>query len=261
MASGECSWVLGTAGVNPLEMAAGFSTVANRGVYKMPTPVTRVEFPDGRVETFTDPGKQVLTQDQADRVRYSLEQVIDGGTGRAANIGRPAAGKTGTTQSNVDAWFIGFTPNITTAVWMGYPEGSVSMDDVHGIQVQGGTFPAEMWHDYMSQAVADMPALEFADVDADVLRAGEILDPRYGRTQVVASGDTSGDNGGMSTRTTRPPSQSTATTQPRRQTTVPQQTPSTVPPTTAAPTATTQPASGGGGGGDGTGGGTGGADE
>ncbi|MBX3314645.1 MAG: penicillin-binding protein [Actinobacteria bacterium] len=230
----ECSWVLGSAQVNPLEMAAAYSVIANRGVYKAPTGVTRVEFPDGRVDTFTDDGTEVLTPDQADRVRYSLEQVIDGGTGRAADIGRPAAGKTGTTQNNWDAWFIGFTPNVTTAVWMGYPQGSISMDDVHGIKVQGGTFPAEMWQQYMSQAVADTPAVEFPEVDPNVLRAGEVLFPELGRTQVVASGNTSGDNGGVPTATTAPP----ATTP---QSTVPQTPQTTVPATTAPPATTTPP--------------------
>ena len=259
----QCSWVLGTAQVNPLEMAAGFSVIANRGVYKAPTAVTRVEFPDGRVETFTDEGTEVMTTEQADRVRYSLEQVIDGGTGSAADIGRPAAGKTGTTQNNWDAWFIGFTPNVTTAVWMGYPQGSIPMDNVHGIEVQGGTFPAEMWQTYMSQAVADTPALEFAEVDDEVLRGGEILDPALGRTQVVATGNTDGDNGGAPTRTTQPQSTTPQTTAPQQQQTTPQ---STAPATTAATTPTTQaPATGGGGGGgdgsgDGDGDGTGSAD-
>lgn len=210
----ECSWVLGTAQVNPLEMAASFSVIADRGIYREPIPVSRVEFPDGRVDNFAGDGTRVLTTEQADRIRYTLEQVIDGGTGRAANIGRPAAGKTGTTQRNVDAWFIGFTPNITTAVWMGYPQGSIPMKNVHGIQVQGGTFPAEMWQAYMSRAVADTPALEFPTVEASVLRAGEILDPAFGRTRVVATGDTSGDNGGVPSATTRPKPPRTATTTP-----------------------------------------------
>jgi penicillin-binding protein 1A len=247
----QCSWVLGTSAVNPLEMAAAYSVIANRGLYKVPTGVTRVEFPDGRVETFTDEGTEVLTPDQADRVRYSLEQVIDGGTGRAADIGRPAAGKTGTTQSNWDAWFIGFTPNVTTAVWMGYPQGSISMDNVHGIEVQGGTFPAEMWAQYMSQAVADTPATEFHEDDPEVLRAGEILFPALGRTQVIATGNTSGDNGGVPTATSAPPATTPQPTSPQTpQSTAPQ---TTAPPATTTPpatTPTTTPAAGGGSGDD-----------
>jgi membrane peptidoglycan carboxypeptidase len=74
------------------------------------------------------------------------------GTGRAAQIGCPAAGKTGTTDTFRDAWFAGYTPRMSTVVWVGYPRRSISMTNVHGIKVAGATFPALIWHDYMKVA-------------------------------------------------------------------------------------------------------------
>ncbi|MCB1038027.1 MAG: transglycosylase domain-containing protein [Acidimicrobiales bacterium] len=242
-----CAVVLGGGEVSPLDMAAGYSTVANGGVAKSPIVVTRVEFPDGRVVDYTPETKQVLTPEQAGRVTYALEQVVQGGTGKAANFGRPAAGKTGTTQNNADAWFVGFTPKLTASVWMGYPEGQVPMTNVHGIQVQGGTFPAEMWRKFMTTATADFDTGDFPEFDDEVLGAGEPLDPNYGKSGVIASGSSSGGGATVATtapvQTTTPQTSVPATTAPA--TTVP---PTTAPPTTApattAPVATTAPAAG-----------------
>ncbi|MEZ5177435.1 MAG: penicillin-binding transpeptidase domain-containing protein [Acidimicrobiales bacterium] len=243
-----CALVLGGGQVSVLDMAAGYSTLANNGVAKSPIVVTRVEFPDGRVKTYEPDTKPVLTPEQAGRVTYALRQVVNGGTGSDANIGRPAAGKTGTTQQNVDGWFVGYTPKLTTAVWMGYPDESKPMDNVHGIKVQGGTFPARIWRAYMQVATANTPADDFPELEKDVLVAGETLDPNYGRTSVII-GSSSGGTGGT-TQTTRP-RQTTGTTVPRSTTpgsttpgtTAPPRT--TVPPTTApattAPPRTTVP--------------------
>ena len=79
----------------------------------------------------------------------------------AADIGRPAAGKTGTTNDYVDAWFVGYTPDLVTAVWVGYPQGAVPMFDVRGIRVTGGSFPALIWRDFMSAALSDVPPRAF----------------------------------------------------------------------------------------------------
>ena len=81
-----------------------------------------------------------------------LRGVSDGGTGRAASIGRPAAGKTGTTQDNVDAWFAGYGPGYAAVVWMGYPQPSLPMDDVQGRSVTGRSFPAQIWAKFMKAA-------------------------------------------------------------------------------------------------------------
>jgi len=176
----ECAVVLGSGEVSVLDMAAAYSTFANQGLRKDPVVVTRVEFPDGTVKNFAPATKPVLYPDQAGRVRYALQQVINGGTGKAADIGRPAAGKTGTTQNNADSWFVGFTPTLTTAVWMGYPQGQIPMTNVHGIEVQGGTFPAEMWKKYMTAALSGVPSVDFPIIDPLVLTAGRPLDDRYG---------------------------------------------------------------------------------
>jgi penicillin-binding protein 1A len=92
-------------------------------------------------------------------VNYVLQQVVLRGTGSAAGgIGTPVAGKTGTTENSTDAWFIGSTPHLTTAIWMGYAASAKSMDGFRGItNLTGGTIPAELWHDYMTAALASYP--------------------------------------------------------------------------------------------------------
>ena len=231
-----CSLVLGGGEVSVLDMAAGYSTLANNGVAKAPIVVTRVEFPDGTIKNYQPTPKQVLTPDQSGLVTYALQQVVAGGTGAEANFGRPAAGKTGTTQSNVDGWFVGYTPKLTAAVWMGYPKSSKPMNDVHGIKVQGGTFPAKIWKAFMTAATANFDSGTFPEV-AD-LAAGQTLDLNYGKTSVVAGGSSyNGTTTSTVPRSTVPPSTVPRSTVP--QTTVPQ---STSPPSTAAP-ATTVPAS------------------
>ena len=91
----------------------------------------------------------VVTGILEDNVRY--------GTGTAASLDRPVAGKTGTTDEHADAWFVGYTPGLSTAVWMGYTRGEVPMTNVHGISVSGGSFPAEIWRRFMYAALADLP--------------------------------------------------------------------------------------------------------
>jgi penicillin-binding protein 1A len=81
-----------------------------------------------------------------------LHQNVLAGTGKTANFGCPAAGKTGTTEQFNDAWFVGYTPHLATATWVGYPNALVSMTSVHGIAVAGATFPSQIWHDYMTVA-------------------------------------------------------------------------------------------------------------
>jgi len=89
-------------------------------------------------------------------------QLIQHGTGTAANIGRPAAGKTGTAENYVDAWFCGFVPQLATCVWVGYPKGEIPLYNVEGYyQVFGGSLPARIWHDFMAGAVANLPVKDF----------------------------------------------------------------------------------------------------
>src|SRR3954447_4665963 len=140
-------------GVSPLEMANAYATLAAGGIRSEPQAITKVKFPDGKVDNIGKPKrKRVLTDGEAYEVTKILEMNVQKGTGTHANIGCPAAGKTGTTDNYRDAWFVGYTPNLASAVWVGYPNKQVEMRSVHGITVAGGTFPAQIWHDYMEQA-------------------------------------------------------------------------------------------------------------
>lgn len=240
-----CSLVLGSGSVSVLDMASAYSTFANRGIAKTPIAVTRVEKPDGTAVDFTAPTHQALTPTEAGRVTYALQQVVQGGTGAAANFGRPAAGKTGTTQDNADAWFVGFTPKLTAAVWMGYPDSQRSMGSVHGIKVQGGTFPAQMWRKFMEAATANMDTGDFPKIDD--LGGGEVLDVRYGKTSVSSSLGGSSVSGGGSTGgvTTTVPTGTGTTVPVTSPTTTPVTTPVTTPTTTPVTSPTTTPAGGG----------------
>jgi penicillin-binding protein 1A len=140
-------------GVSPLEMANAYATLASGGLRAKPKAITRVEFPDGKVDTVSKPErKRVLSDGVAYEVTKILEQNVQAGTGTKANIGCPAAGKTGTTDKFNDAWFVGYTPSLSTSVWVGYPNAQRAMESVHGIRVAGGTFPAQIWHDFMNVA-------------------------------------------------------------------------------------------------------------
>ncbi len=140
-----------THGVTVLEMANAYATIANGGIRRTPTIITRVRLRNGQVQDLgRTRSKRTFTPAQAQKAREVLEQNVQSGTGVGASYGCPAAGKTGTTSDIKDAWFVGFTPRLSTAVWMGY-KTPVSMV-VHGMSVQGGTFPAPIWKAYMSVA-------------------------------------------------------------------------------------------------------------
>ncbi|MGH2992387.1 MAG: transglycosylase domain-containing protein [Solirubrobacterales bacterium] len=148
-------------GVTPLEMANGYATLADGGIRNTPTAITRVEFPNGDAD---EPGRGERERVFSDGVAYEvtdvLEGVISGGTGTAANIGCPQAGKTGSTDDNTDAWFVGYTPRLSTAVWVGHPNARSTL----GSSAFGGTLAAPIWHDYMLTARGnfcdDFPAPE-----------------------------------------------------------------------------------------------------
>jgi penicillin-binding protein 1A len=147
-----------TKGVTPLEQAAGFATFAAKGVYAEPYSITSIKDRDGHVVyTHSPKTKQAFSAKEVGVLNNALIGVVDHGTATAANIGRPVAGKTGTTQNYGDAWFVGFVPQLATAVWVGYPDRVTPMTNVHGIKVSGGSFPARMFSGYMKQAVADLP--------------------------------------------------------------------------------------------------------
>ena len=234
------SLVLGTSPVSPLDMASGYSTLMDKGEHVKPTIVTRVTDASGRV-LYEPPTRRdrVVSQEITDQVSWALSQVILGGTGTGANFGQPAAGKTGTTEDFKDAWFVGYTCQLTTAVWMGYPGEPASpgqeakavraMTNVHHQKVFGGTFVAPMWGKFMAKATKDMDSCPFnrpKNVSASVT-------PGTGGTATSAPASSS-------TSTTAPTASSstTSTTAPATTTTtVPSTTTTTVaaPPTTKAP--------------------------
>ncbi|MFL5929101.1 MAG: transglycosylase domain-containing protein [Gaiellaceae bacterium] len=158
-----CSITLGTQAVSPLEMTDAYATFADHGLRHDPQAVESVRTASKSTIPFprTKP-HEAVSQQVADEVTYALEAVAQKGTGTAAAIGRPIAGKTGTAENYVDAWFCGYVPQLTTCVWVGYPHAEVPMNYVEGYApVYGGTIPAAIWHDFMSTALADTPVQEF----------------------------------------------------------------------------------------------------
>jgi penicillin-binding protein 1A len=146
-------------GVSPLEMASAYGTIANAGMHVAPSGVVRVT--DDKGKTLYRPSRaadRAVSKAVAMQASLMLHDVVEHGTGSAAKVGQWAAGKTGTTQSYRDAWFVGWSGDLSTAVWVGYPGAQVSMTDVHGIKVTGGSFPARIWSSYMKQATSERSA-------------------------------------------------------------------------------------------------------
>jgi membrane peptidoglycan carboxypeptidase len=166
---------LGTIGISPLEMAGAYASIANGGIYNPPYYVDKVLDASGKVVIEHKPaGQRVMSDETARLATQVLQQVVLGGTGTRAKIpGRQVAGKTGTAQDETDAWFVGFTPQLSTAVWMGALDGKVPMFNVGGVKVFGGTYPARIWQAYMAQALNGQPVINFPK--ADGTRAGKYL--------------------------------------------------------------------------------------
>jgi penicillin-binding protein 1A len=158
---------LGSLSVSPLDMASAYATIAAGGIYSRPMAIRKVILANGKEDTEAGWGKperrRAIADWVADAVTQILEDNIRYGTGTRADIGRPAAGKTGTTDDHADAWFSGYTPNLQATVWVGYPGGEIPMENVHGIAVSGGSFPAEIWHRFMERALRYSPPVEWAE--------------------------------------------------------------------------------------------------
>ena len=193
------NYALGVIDVSPLNMASAYGVFANRGVRVAPTPVLKVIDSDGKVlEDNSKPkGDRVIEEVVADNVTDVLRGVITSGTATRANIGRPAAGKTGTGQNYTNAWFVGYTPTLSTAVWMGYSNNqSTPLVRIKGFQrVYGGTIPAQTWHNFMAAALKDVPVTDFNQpapikplADALDRQRREGFDPGAGR-RVEGTGD------------------------------------------------------------------------
>jgi penicillin-binding protein 1A len=154
---------LGADAISPLEEASAYATLAAGGIYSKPMAIRKVVLANGKLDTDADWGKpqrkRVISDGVAYEVTKILEQNVLEGTGVGAYFGRPAAGKTGTTDNHADAWFSGYVPQLETTVWVGYPQGEIPMENVHGIAVAGGTFPATIWKLFMEIATQPTPAL------------------------------------------------------------------------------------------------------
>jgi penicillin-binding protein 1A len=151
------SMVLGSSDVRLIEMTRAFSSIENKGVALTPYGIRRVVTADGRMlyNHDADEERVLVAPWVAAEMTDLLQSAVLSGTGRAAQIGRPVAGKTGTTTSNKDGWFIGFSSGLTTGVWMGRDDAK----PVGGLQ--GGTAPARAFHDFMTVAVASRPVEQF----------------------------------------------------------------------------------------------------
>jgi len=156
---------LGSDAVSPLEMASANATLAAGGVYNAPLAITKVVLPDGKIDKSVGWGKPKRERVIPDWVAYEVTKVLESnmtsGTATGAYFGRTAAGKTGTTEDHADGWLCGYTPQLATAVWVGYPDAERPVY-VHGVAIAGGNIPASIWHDFMSPAMASMPVRDFA---------------------------------------------------------------------------------------------------
>jgi len=158
---------LGSIAVSPLDIASGYATLAAGGVYAEPMAIRRVVLADGREDTAAGWGvpkrRRAISEGGAAVVTRILEQNVQYGTGTRAAFGRPAAGKTGTNEEHADAWFAGYTPDLATTVWLGFTKGEIPMENVHGIAVSGGSFPAEIWRLFMEPALEGTEPAPFGE--------------------------------------------------------------------------------------------------
>ncbi len=154
-----CAGVLGTEDVNTLELANMYATIARSGSRVDPVTVTRVLRQDGTaLYQHVSTPVRVLDPSVADMLTWVMEGTITQGTGREADIGRPAAGKTGTAQNYADATFVGYTPQRATAVWVGFPEAQIPMvPPTTDVRVSGGTYPAQIWREIMTEMHDGIP--------------------------------------------------------------------------------------------------------
>jgi penicillin-binding protein 1A len=161
---------LGSVAVSPLDLASGYATLAAGGVYAEPMAIRKVVLPNGKEDNQAGWGKpkrhRAVSEGVAAIVTSILEQNIQYGTGTGARISRPAAGKTGTNEKHEDAWFAGYTPDLATTVWVGYTRAEIPMENVHGIAVAGGTFPATIWRLFMEPALEGTRPHAFPEPDS-----------------------------------------------------------------------------------------------
>jgi membrane peptidoglycan carboxypeptidase len=158
------SVVLGVASPRVIDVTNAYATFAAQGVYAKPFLVSSVLGPNkGVLYEATPQTQQVFSQEVMADLTYALKSVVNGGTGSAAlALGRPAAGKTGTSQSNASAWFSGYTPQLAASVAFFRDSASESLNGIGGLtSVTGGTFPARIWAQFMKGALKGEPVMTF----------------------------------------------------------------------------------------------------
>jgi penicillin-binding protein 1A len=186
------SLALGAQEVTPFEMASAFGTFAADGLHVTPTMFTAIETHTGEIvieqeAEFT----QAIDPEVAEGVTTALTEVVKRGTAQRARIGRPIAGKTGTSQEHRDAWFVGYTPELATSVWVGFAQTNEVMEDpTTAITVTGGTWPAEIWALFSLNALATVPYSQLAVAGED-LPPGEVptvICPIHNPSDIVGIG-------------------------------------------------------------------------
>jgi penicillin-binding protein 1A len=197
-------------GVTPLEMADAYATLANGGSHVPATIINKVVFPDGSSRDFGNPDPdRVFPYEQAYEGTSILKQVVTSGTGTKANYGCPVAGKTGTANNLENAWFVGYSPRMSTAVWVGYPQGNIPMNDGFG-----GDLAAPIWNEYMHAASSGYcgdwrpPEVPFAGVAffGPFARTGQpVAAPSTGAPLSSATGTTPSGGAGVGTGTSTSP--------------------------------------------------------
>lgn len=160
-------------GVTPLELTSAYGTFSNSGVRvtgsidftgKGADPISILKVTDARNQVIDENSitpSLAIDPVIAYYVNMTLKKTAMEGTGKWSNLGRPCAGKSGTTEDHVDAWYSGYTPDLVTTVWVGYPEQRVSMVDIRGVRVTGGSWPSQIWNLYMNQALSDTEPHDF----------------------------------------------------------------------------------------------------
>jgi membrane peptidoglycan carboxypeptidase len=181
---GPASVTLGAGTTTPLTLATSYATLAADGKYCPPNPILSITTNDKKpLKLRPTACKQVIDPDIARGATNLLTNVVRSGTGVAAQLGsRPVAGKTGTTDNHYQSWFVGYTPQLATAVWVGTPYNQFRMKNIslaghyYG-EVFGGTISAPVWHAIMQEATANMPIRQFGDPSDKVLYGDQVPIP------------------------------------------------------------------------------------
>lgn len=170
-------------GVTPLQMASAFGAFANQGTYIKPVAILKVEKMDGVIlEQTIMKQQQVMKATTAYIITDMLKSVVESGTGTGAQLSRPVAGKTGTTDEGKDLWFVGYTPELVTAVWIGFDQPEAMP------QAYGGTYPTRIWQEIMSRALSDVPVRNFS------MPSGIVTATVDGKSGLLPGQNTPGDS-------------------------------------------------------------------